>query len=162
MNKIVIVLVCTKCLKLITSGKCLNLITSKENMSFQQLTLAFHCLFVFSSEVLKCGIKSCFDRASFSRCSYNVMSLCCIFASQGISLCFTAVKIVKNVITDKKFLQSGFFVSFSSLKSFFLKYKFFKLGARKFHFLKCKKLFKSGFLLFFELRKVLPEIKEVF
>ena len=38
------------------------------------------------------------------------------------------------------------------------KNQFFKLEARKFHFLKYKKLFKSRFFLLFKLGKLLPEI----
>ena len=37
------------------------------------------------------------------------------------------------------------------------KQEFFKLGARKFHFPKYKKLFKSEFFSLFELGKLLPE-----
>ena len=87
----------------------------------------------------------------FSRCSYGVISPCCMFASQGISLCFTVIKITKRhnqdvTKTSQKFLQSRFFVCFWK---FLLKYeKFFKLGSRKFHFLKYKELFKSVFFYF--------------
>ena len=103
------------------------------------------------------------------------------FASQGISLCFTAVKIKKRVTRDKKFLRGRSFVWFSGPVSSFLKYqKYFKHGSRKFHFPKYKKSFQSGFFfvlffvvfccffccflffvflfLFFELGELLPEI----
>ena len=40
-----------------------------------------------------------------------------------------------------------------------LKNIFFKLGTRKFHFLKCKKFFQSGLFQFFELSKFSPDIK---
>ena len=47
---------------------------------------------------------------------------------------------------------------FSRLVSPFLKYKkFFKLGTKKFHFPKYRKLFKSEFFSFFECRKLLPQ-----
>ena len=50
----------------------------------------------------------------------------------------------KNVTRDKKFLQSIFLFAFGAFEVLpeILKYKkFFKLGARKFRFRKCKKLF---------------------
>ena len=54
-------------------------------------------------------------------------------------------------------------VWFLGLWKFPMKYKIFsKLGARKLHFLKYKKLFKTGFFLLFELGKFLPEISEFF
>ena len=57
MNNIVIVLV---------SAKCSKLITSEENIiSVQQLPLCLPLIFVFLSEVLKSGIKSCFDWVVF-------------------------------------------------------------------------------------------------
>ena len=52
-----------------------------------------------------------------------------------------------------------FFICFSGLVSSLLKYKkLFKLGARKFHFLKYKKFFQSEFFSFFELGKILLEV----
>ena len=57
MNNIVVVLVCVKCLKLIPSEE--NII------SVQQLSGCLPLFFVFSSEVLKSGGKSCFDRDVF-------------------------------------------------------------------------------------------------
>ena len=54
-----------------------------------------------------------------------------------------------------------FSVCSSGFASYLLKNKkAFSLGTRKYHFLKYKKLFKSGFLSFFELGKLLPEIYE--
>ena len=61
----------------------------------------------------------------------------------------------KNVTRDKKFFRGRFFVWFSAPVIFFLNYKkFFKPGARKFHFSKYKKLFMSGFFFTFRARKV--------
>ena len=55
----------------------------------------------------------------------------------------------KNVKRDKKFLPSRFFVCFWGFVSSFLKYKkFFKLGARKFHFPKYKEHLRAGFFTF--------------
>ena len=57
MNNIVIVLV---------FAKFTMLITSEENIiSVQQLTLCLPLFFVFSSEVLNNGMKSCFDKVVF-------------------------------------------------------------------------------------------------
>ena len=39
-----------------------------------------------------------------------VIFICCTFASRGIPLCFTPVHISKNVIRNKKFIQSKFFL----------------------------------------------------
>ena len=66
-----------------------------------------------------------------------VISLCCIFASQGISRenfpMLYWCKDYKNVIKDKKFLQIRFFVCFSGFESFLLKYKnFLSLGLKIF------------------------------
>ena len=60
------------------------------------------------------------------------LSLCCIFASQGISRenlpMLYCCKDYKNVTRDKKFLQRRFFVCFPGIASFILKYeKFFKV-----------------------------------
>ena len=57
MNNIVIVLVFAKFTKLITSEE--NII------SVQQLPLCLPLFFVFSSEVLNSGTKSCFDKVVF-------------------------------------------------------------------------------------------------
>ena len=55
----------------------------------------------------------------------------------------------KNVTRDKKFLQSRFFVCFRGFAGSFLKNKkFFKPGARKFLFVKYKKILKVVFLHF--------------
>ena len=56
-NNFVIVLVWVKSLKLITLEE--NII------SFHQLNLCFPLFFIFSSEVLNSGIKSCFDGVVF-------------------------------------------------------------------------------------------------
>ena len=87
MNNIVIVLVCVKCSKLITS--------EENTISIQQLPLCPPLFFVFSSEVLSSSIKICFDGVVFQD-AVIMLYLCCIFTSQGISQCFTAVKLVKT------------------------------------------------------------------
>ena len=87
MNNIVTVFVCAKCSKLITSEE--NIISA------QQLPFCLPLLFAFSSVVLKSDIKSCFDGVVFQD-AVIMLYLCCIFASQRISLCFTSVKIVKT------------------------------------------------------------------
>ena len=52
---------------------------------------------------------------------------------------------------------------FSDVASSFLNIKrFFKFRARKFYFLKYKKLFKCGFFLLFKLGKSVNEMKEIF
>ena len=56
-NNFIMVLICTKCAKLITLEK--NII------SVQQLLLCLPLFFVFSSEVLNSGIKSCYDGVVF-------------------------------------------------------------------------------------------------
>ena len=49
----------------------------------------------------------------------------------------------------REIFQGRFFVCFSDFASSFLKYKFFKLGVRKLHFLKCKKFFlRWAFFIF--------------
>ena len=89
----------------------------------------------------------------------NVIPLCCIFASQGISLCFPAVKIVKASLETRNFFTTDFFVCFSG----YLKYrKFFKLGARKVHFLKYKKFSQSGFFYFSSSENSLLKCKKFF
>ena len=60
-------------------------------------------------------------------------------------------KVLPQQTKNRKFL-------FFRLWKFFLKCKFFKLGARKFHFLKYEKLFKSGVFYFFKLGKLIPEM----
>ena len=63
----------------------------------------------------------------------------------------------KNVSKDKKFLQSRFFVCFLGIASFILSLKlvsFISLNIRHFS--------QSGFFLFFELGKLLPELYEAF
>ena len=78
------------------------------------------------------------------------------FASQGLSLCCTVVKIEN---TSKKLLWAGFLVCLTNFCNPHLKYKkFFRFEATKFHFSEYKKLFKSVFFLLFELRKLLPEM----
>ena len=68
---------------------------------------------------------------------------CCFTGNFPMIYC---CKDYKNVTRDKKFLQNRFFVCFWK---FLLKYKkVFKLGSRKFHFLKYKELFKSFFFIF--------------
>ena len=57
--------------------------------------------------VLKSGIKSCFDGFVFQD---TVITLCCIFALHGVSLCFTSKR----------------FFNFSRSESYLLKYKFFE------------------------------------
>ena len=60
-NNFVIVLVC---------ARCLMLITLEENIrSVQQLPFAFHYVFAFSSEVLNKWYEKLFWRSCFSRCS---------------------------------------------------------------------------------------------
>ena len=68
-NNFAIVLVCTKCSKLITLEE--NII------SVQQLPLCLTLTFVFSSEVLNSGIKSCFDGVVFQDAvSEECFSIC--------------------------------------------------------------------------------------
>ena len=62
-NIFVIVIVCTKCLKLIALEE--NII------SVQQLPLSLPLFFAFSSEVLNSGIKSCFDGVAFQDVVYE-------------------------------------------------------------------------------------------
>ena len=53
----------------------------------------------------------------------------------------------KTVTRDKKFLQKKFFVCFSGIASFILKYKkLLKLKARKFHLSKLKTFFSEWVL----------------
>ena len=120
MNNIVIVLVCAKCSKLITS--------QENTISVQQLPLSLPLFFVFSSEVLKSDIKSCFDGVSFSRCSYEVIACVLLyFCFKGNFFVLYCGKDCKNVIRGKKCLQSRFFSVFASS---LLKYeKFCKFGA---------------------------------
>ena len=58
------------------------------------------------ARILKSGMKSCFDRVSFSKCSYNVISLCCVFASQEISLCRTAAISFLNLGPESSTFQN--------------------------------------------------------
>ena len=74
--------------------------------------------------------------------------MCCTFASQGIYLCFTAVKILKKVKRNKKFLQSRFFSLFFRLSSSLLKYKFYlSLQLKGSISQNRKKKFRVGFFL---------------
>ena len=57
MNKTVVLVICAKCSKLITLEQNIT--------SAQQLLLCLILFFVFPSEVLESGIKSCFDRVPF-------------------------------------------------------------------------------------------------
>ena len=72
--------------------------------------------------------KSFFWWSCFSRCSYNVITLRCIFSSQGISLCFIAVKIAKTSLATRNFFRAAFFVCFSGFGCSFLKKSFLYLG----------------------------------
>ena len=115
--------------------------------TYNKLSAVPLCLplfFVFSSEVLK----KLFLRSYLSRSSYNVISLCCIFDSSGISLCIIAVKFVKRSWEARNFFRR-FFKIFFRLRKFILKYKtFFKFGARKFHCLTYKSFFQNVFFYF--------------
>ena len=62
---------------------------------------------LMSSIVLKSIMKSCFDGVVFQ--DAVTLYLCFIFASQGTSLHFTAVKIVKMSQETKKFFKADFF-----------------------------------------------------
>ena len=72
------------------------------------------------------------------------------FASQGLSLYFAAVRIIKTSQEKRNFFRaSHLFGVFSVVAGSFLKYKkFFKFRARNFHFPKCKKFFRSGTFYF--------------
>ena len=62
-----------------------NYLRGSYNKRLGDLVMTFFVLCILT-EVLKSDIKSCFDGVSFSGCSYNVISLCCIFASRQIFL----------------------------------------------------------------------------
>ena len=51
-----------------------------------------------------------FMTLKFYYMTLKITFLCCTFASRGIPLCFTPVHISKNVIRNKKFIQSKFFL----------------------------------------------------
>ena len=69
----------------------------------------------------------------------------------------------KNVTRDKKLLWSRSFVCFWGFANSLLKYKkFFRLGARKIHFTKYEKLFKSKLFLFFGLGSSLLKYNKFF
>ena len=57
--------------------------------------------------------------------------------------------------------RADFLVLCSGFSNSLLKYEFFKVGDRQFHFSKYKKFSQSGFLSFFELRKLLPKRQEI-
>ena len=71
---------------------------------------AFHCFFVFSSKKLSW-------RGFYPESSY-VISLCCVFSSQGTLLYFAAVKIVKTSKETRNFFRADFFACFSCLCKF--------------------------------------------
>ena len=105
------------------------------NISFKMPNIAVKCsrsLFLFYYITLSTAI-----------------SLLC-FASQGFSLYFTAVRIIKTSQEKRNFFRaSHLFGVFSVVASSFLKYKkFLKFRARNFHFPKCKKFFLSGTFYF--------------
>ena len=103
----------------------INLMNNIVIILIQQLPFSLPLFFLFSSEVLESGIKSSFERVVFQ--DAVMLYLYCNFASHGISLCFTAVKILKALlIRDKKFLQGRpFLFVFQAFASSLLKYKSF-------------------------------------
>ena len=67
-----------------------------------------------------------------------------------------------KIIFSRRYIFQGGSFCFSGFANSLLKYKkFFKLGARKFHFPKYKTFFQSGFFKIFLSSKLLPEIWEV-
>ena len=137
MKDIVIVLVCTKSLKLFTSEE--NII------SIQQLPSCLPLLFGFSFEVLKSDIKSCFDGVVFQD-AVILLHLCVVFLLHREFPYACCCKDCKNIIRDKKFLHSRLFCLFFRLCKFLP--ELFKLVARKYHFSEYKKFFQSGYFYF--------------
>ena len=134
---IAIVLVCAKYSKLITSEKIFN------KRLAAPLCLPF--FFVFSSEVLKSGIKSCFSGVVFQD-AVIILYFCAVFLlyrefSERISLCFTAAKITKVSQETTNFFRVDFLFVFQALKVPLETLKIFTLGVTKFQFLKYKKFF---------------------
>ena len=90
----------------------------KENIiSVQQLPLCLPLFFVFLSEVLKSGIKSCFGRVAFQD-AVIMLYLCVAFLFHKEFPYAFCCKDCKNVIGEKKFLQSRLFCLFFSFFKF--------------------------------------------
>ena len=133
MNNIVVVLVCVRCLKLIPSEE--NII------SVQQFSGCLPLFFVFSSEVLKSGGKSCFNRDVFQ--DAVMLYLRIVFLLYGEFPMLYCCEDCKNIIRVKNFLQSRFFCLFFRHCKFPPEIQtFFELGA----------------VLFFNLGKFPPKI----
>ena len=114
-----------------------KLITSEENIiSLQHLSLCLLLFFVFSFEILVIGTKSCFDRAIFEDAVIISNISVLYFASQGFTLWFTAVKILRTSQEIRNCFTEDFFVCFLGFASSLLKCK---------KFLKFDFRFKSGF-----------------
>ena len=97
-NNFVIVLLCAKSLKLITLEE--NII------SIQQLPLCFSLFFVFSSEVLNSGIKSCFDGVVFQDavCKECFIYVFGVFTFSVFCYCFYEGFIPKIILVSWFFL----------------------------------------------------------
>ena len=114
-----------------------KLITSEENIiSLKHLPLCLLLFFVFSFEILIIGIKSCFDGAVFEDAVIISNISVLYFASQGFTLWFTAVKILRTSQEIRNCFTEDFFVCFLGFASSLLKCK---------KFLKFDFRFKFGF-----------------
>ena len=81
-----------------------------------------------------------------------------------VKFCFFITKSIRKFLLLHLWFKRNIRIFlFSCLASSFLKYKkLFKLSTRKLRFLKYQELIKRGYISFFELLKLISEIKEVF
>ena len=135
----------------------MKLITSEENIiSAQQLPSCVPLFFVFSS-------KKWFWRGFYPECSYVISVLCFFFTGNFTRLC--CCKYCKNVIRDKKFLQSRlfclFFMPFMQVLTWNIR-RFLSLGPESFISSNIRNFLRVSSFYFSSSESCFLKYKEVF